>query len=82
MTRVKDLSPARLKAIVADARAFSFRFLELRRRFALRKNLEMYGRGVCPVCSGRVARKVHGRRQRRSFFCARCQKPKAARRSR
>jgi hypothetical protein len=31
----------KLKAIVADARTFSWRVLELRRIFALRKNLEM-----------------------------------------
>ena len=74
MTPVRALSPARRRAIVADASAFSFRFLELRRQFALRKNLEMYGRGVCPDCGGRVSRKIHGRRNRRSFFCARCQK--------
>jgi len=74
MARVKQLPPATLKAIVADARAFSFRFLELRRRFALRKNLDVYGRGACPECQGRISRKVHGKRKRRSFFCARCQK--------
>ena len=62
-----------LKAIVADARTFSFRFLELRRAFALRKNLEIYGRSVCPACGGRVSREVHGTRRRRSFFCAQCQ---------
>lgn len=78
MTRVQDLSPARLRAIVADARAFSFRFLELRRQFALRKNLEVYGRGVCASCGGRISRRVHGRRNRRSFFCSRCQGPVAA----
>jgi endonuclease VIII len=78
MTRVQDLSPARLRAIVADARAFSFRFLELRRQFALRKNLEVYGRGVCPSCGGRISRRVHGRRNRRSFFCTGCQVPLVA----
>ena len=74
MTHVKQLSSATLKAIVADARVFSFPFLELRRRFALRKNLEVYGRGKSPVCSGRVSRRVHGKRKRRSFFCAACQR--------
>jgi endonuclease-8 len=74
MTRVKRLPPPRLKAIVEDARAFSFRFLELRRQFALRKNLEIYGRGQCPACGGRVTRKTHGQRSRRSFYCPRCQK--------
>jgi endonuclease VIII len=72
--RVGRLSIRELKAIVADARAFSFRFLELRRIFALRKNLAIYGKSACPVCGGRTARLVHGVRGRRSFFCATCQK--------
>jgi endonuclease-8 len=76
---VRRVPLARRKAIVEDARVFSFRFLELRRRFALRKNLEIYGRSACPACGGRVSRKVHGRRQRRSFICAACQKARPAR---
>ena len=72
-TKVRNISPHKLRAIVADARAFSFRFLELRRNFSLRKNLEVYGRSVCPRCGGKVARRIHGQRARRSFFCAPCQ---------
>jgi len=45
-----------LKAIVADARVFSFRFLALRREFALKRNLDIYGRSVCPNCGNRVTR--------------------------
>jgi endonuclease-8 len=74
MTRVRRLSARKLRAIVDDARTFSFRFLELRREFALRRNLEIYGRGTCPSCGGRVSRRIHGARNRRSFFCATCQK--------
>jgi endonuclease-8 len=70
---VRDIGSRRLKAIVADARTFSQRFLELRREFALRKNLEVYGRSLCLRCGGRVARKTHGTRHRRSFFCLACQ---------
>ncbi|HEX5070204.1 MAG TPA: hypothetical protein VFV78_08295 [Vicinamibacterales bacterium] len=72
--RVRDLSPRRLRAIVDDARAFSFRFLELRRIFALRKNLEIYGNSLCPSCGGKVSRRIHGVRQRRSFSCPACQR--------
>jgi endonuclease-8 len=72
---VDSLSSRRLKAIVADARAFSFRFLALRRVFSLRKNLELYGRSICPVCHSKVRRRIHGQRQRRSFFCEVCQHP-------
>jgi endonuclease-8 len=70
---VAELSPRTRRAIVHDARAFSFRFLELRRQFALRKNLEIYGRSKCPRCGGQVTRRVHGQRQRRSFYCTSCQ---------
>ena len=72
--RVRSISDRKLRAIVADARVFSFRFLELRRIFALRKNLEIYGRRTCPRCGGPVQRRVHGQRARRSFFCQRCQR--------
>ena len=72
-TRVGALSSRRLRAIVADARAFSFRFLELRRAFVLRKHLEVYGRSACHRCGGKINRKVHGSRERRSFFCRTCQ---------
>ena len=73
-SRVGRLSARTLNAIVADARTFAFRFLELRRQFELRKHLEIYGRSICPACGGRVSREVHGTRRRRSFFCPVCQK--------
>jgi endonuclease-8 len=44
LARVSALSTDTIERIVADARTFSERFLELRRGFALRKNLEIYGR--------------------------------------
>lgn len=72
--KVGDISDAKLRAIVSDARTFSFRFLELRRVFSLRKSLEVYGRSVCPRCGGKIQRRVHGQRARRSFFCSKCQR--------
>lgn len=72
--KVAEISNAKLRTIVADARTFSFRFLELRRIFSLRKNLEVYRRSVCLRCGGKIQRRVHGQRARRSFFCSRCQR--------
>src|SRR5688572_15107233 len=71
--KIRRISDRKLKAIVADARTFSFRFLELRRIFSLRKNLEVYRRSSCPRCGGKIERRVHGQRARRSFFCPKCQ---------
>jgi endonuclease VIII len=72
-TKVNRLSPTQLRRIADEARVFSFRFLDLRREFALRKHLEIYGRSTCPSCRGKVSRKVHGERGRRTFFCPVCQ---------
>lgn len=74
--KVRDISNRKLLEIVADARTFSCRFLEWRRIFSLRKNLEVYRRSVCPRCGGKIHRRVHGQRGRRSFFCVLCQKPR------
>ena len=71
--KISDISDRKLRAIVADARVFSFRFLELRRVFSLRKNLEIYRKSACPRCGGKIERRVHGQRARRSFFCKKCQ---------
>src|SRR5687767_723033 len=71
--KISAISDRKLRAIVADARVFSFRFLELRRVFALRKNLEIYRKSTCPRCGGKIERRVHGQRARRSFFCRKCQ---------
>jgi endonuclease-8 len=80
--RVSTLPPLALRRIVADTRVFAFRFLELRREFALRKHLEIYGRSTCSRCGGKVIRRVHGTRERRSFFCVVCQRVRLPRESR
>jgi endonuclease-8 len=72
--KIRNIPMTKLRAIVADARVFSFRFLELRRIFSLRKNLEVYRKSVCPRCGTKIERRVHGQRARRSFFCRKCQR--------
>ena len=78
-TKVNQLPAAQLRQIADDTRVFSFRFLDLRRKFALRRHLEIYGRSTCSSCGGKVSRKVHGERGRRSFFCPVCQHARVAR---
>jgi endonuclease-8 len=72
-TRIKRLSPADRKSIIAFARSFSKQFLRWRRKFVLRKNLSIYGRKVCPRCGGTVKRAKTGNRERWSYVCGRCQ---------
>lgn len=55
---VRRISAHTLRKTAAEARVFSFRFLELRRTFSLRKNLEVYGRSICVRCGGPIGRKA------------------------
>ena len=66
---VRNLLPAKLKAIIADARTYSLQFYRWRKKFVLRKNLLVHGRGTCPYCGGKLKRAKTGRRQRWSYWC-------------
>lgn len=72
-TAVRRIPAARRKALIAEVRAFSLRFLRWRRAFSLRKHLLVYGRGTCPHCGGKLVRAKTGVRQRWSYWCPRCQ---------
>jgi endonuclease VIII len=74
-TKVTNIPPVKLKKVVRLARDFSFQFYEWRKKFVLRKNLIIYRKSVCPVCGGKVVRKLTGKRMRWSFYCPKCQKP-------
>jgi len=73
VARVKDLGTRKLKEVVTRARSFSQQFLRWRRRFVLRKNLKVHGRGTCPYCGAKLVRAKTGRRQRWSYYCSHCQ---------
>jgi endonuclease-8 len=72
-TRICRLSDRKLKAIVAETRAFSRRFYEWRKVFMLKKNLTAYGRSQCPHCAGKMRRKKTGKWERWSHICPACQ---------
>lgn len=74
LSAIGALPPAKLRAIVDQARKYSFEFLEWRRAFVLRKHLLVHNKGICPSCKGKLIRAYLGTTDRRSFFCERCQK--------
>lgn len=73
-SKVGALPAAKLRALVEQARQYSFEFLEWKRAFVLRQHWLVHNKGVCPRCNGRLTRKYLGARDRRTFFCQRCQK--------
>ncbi len=74
LSTVGALPPAKLRAMVDQARQYSFDFLDWKRAFVLRKHWLVHNKGICPRCNGKLTRAWLGTTDRRSFFCESCQK--------
>lgn len=72
-SKVGDLPPRVLGRVIADAREYSFRFLEWKRAFELKKQWQIHTRRTCPNCGGPVSKTYPGKTRRRTFFCPGCQ---------
>lgn len=81
LSTVGALPAPKLRAMVEEARKYSFEFLAWRRAHVLRKHWLVHNKGTCPSCEGKLTRAWLGVTDRRSFYCERCQKlyPKKAR---
>lgn len=79
-TRVHPLSQAaalpaqKLRALVAEARKYSFEFLAWKKAFVLKKHWLAHNKSTCPRCNIPFTRAHLGKTHRRSFFCEKCQK--------
>jgi endonuclease-8 len=70
---VGALPPKKLKAMVNDARDYSFLFLEWKKKYELKKHWEAHTKRTCPRCSGPIKKEYMGTTNRRTFFCENCQ---------
>jgi len=70
---VGALPPRTLGRVIADARAYSFLFLEWKRAFELKKHWQIHTKRTCPTCGGPVSKTYPGKSRRRTFFCPNCQ---------
>jgi len=71
---VKNIPSAKLKNMIAEARNYSFQFLEWKRSYELKKHWLAHTKKVCLRCNLPIIRKQTGLKNRRSFFCVKCQK--------
>jgi endonuclease-8 len=74
LSTVGALSPAKLRALVEQARQYSFDFLAWKKEFVLKQNWLAHTKSTCPRCHIPFKKAHLGRSKRRSFFCERCQK--------
>jgi endonuclease-8 len=73
LSTVGALPASKLRELVAEARNYSFDFLEWKKQFVLRKHWLAHTKRTCPRCHIPFVKAHLGRTHRRSFFCENCQ---------
>lgn len=68
------LPATKLRAMVEQARTYSFEFLAWKKQFVLREHWLAHNKRSCPRCHIPYTKGYLGKTNRRSFFCEKCQK--------
>lgn len=68
LSRVGKLPSAKLKALINEARNYSFDFYEWEKNFVLRNHWLVHTKKICPRCNIPLIRKHLGKTNRRTFF--------------
>lgn len=72
LNQIANLPTAKLKLLIAAARAYSFDFLKWKKEYVLKKNWLVNTKKLCPL--EHPLEKAHlGKTNRRTFFCPICQ---------
>lgn len=74
LSTVGALPAPKLRALVVQAREYSFEFLEWKKVNVLRAHWQAHNQKICPRCLIPFHRAHLGKTNRRSFFCENCQR--------
>lgn len=74
LSQAGALPATKLRALVAEARNYSFEFLAWKKQFTLREHWLAHNKRSCPRCHILYSKAYLGKTHRRSFFCEKCQK--------
>lgn len=74
LSTVGEMPAAKLRALVEQAREYSFDFLEWKKKYELKKHWLAHAKTTCPRCDIKFSKGILGRSKRRSFYCECCQK--------
>ena len=74
LSTIGAMPAPKLRALVEQAREYSFDFLEWKKKFELKQHWLAHAKTTCPRCNIKLSKAVLGRSKRRSFYCERCQK--------
>lgn len=73
-TLIENLNTNQLKKLIKEAHDYSFRFYEWKKVYELRKHWMIYKKRKCPRCEIPVISRKTGKGDRRSYYCAGCQR--------
>lgn len=71
---VEKIPSLKIKKLIEETRDYSIQFLEWKRKYELKKHWLAHTKKICLRCNLPIIRKQTGVKNRRSFFCVRCQK--------
>lgn len=74
LSTLGNLPAPKLRALVEQAREYSFEFLEWKKAYVLREHWLAHNKRICPRCEIPYSKGYLGKTNRRTFFCERCQK--------
>lgn len=74
LSTMGGLPAPKLRALVEQARAYSFDFLGWKKQFVLKQHWQAHAQKICPRCAIPFHKANLGQSKRRSFWCERCQK--------
>lgn len=73
-SKVGKLSAIKFNALIREARIYCFEFLEWKKQYVLKKHWLAHTKRICLRCDLSIIKKYTGVKERRSFFCKKCQK--------
>ena len=73
-SQVGKLPALKIKRLLEEASIYSFEFLEWKRKYELKKHWLAHTKKVCVRCNLPIIKKYTGKKNRRSFFCIKCQR--------
>lgn len=74
LSKIGKLPPAKLKALIEEARIYSFDFYRWKKQYVLRKHWLAHTKKTCPRCKITLIKEYLGKTNRRTFYCRKCQK--------
>jgi len=72
-TKIGDLPPQKLSALIKEARNYSFDFYEWKKQYVLKKHWFVHTKKFCPRDGTKISKEYLGKTNRRTFFCNSCQ---------